>query len=176
MPEFEIFINVMEPFNPREDGYGNVGQIVTPKAPYKYSWLADYTLEVRDLLAVVDTYVRNGVPFLPVYVLDHSCIRVSTKTFNDPWDESHIGYILGDQRAYLKEIGGQRMSARRHADLRERLAQEVEEYDTYLNVTYFEAEIYLENGDYVTSESWFESEEDAQNWASDEIARLEALG
>ena len=45
---------------------------------------------------VIDCYSR---PILPVHILDHSGVRLSTRDFRDQWDAGQIGYIFatGDE-------------------------------------------------------------------------------
>jgi hypothetical protein len=43
---------------------------------------------------------------LPLYLMDHSGISMSTGSFGDPWDSGQVGFIYCTKAKALKEIGG----------------------------------------------------------------------
>ncbi len=68
---------------------------------------------------------------VPLYLLDHSGLRISTTSFGDPWDSGQIGF------AFLKdEVVKQIQGPEEHKDWRKRgreiIDAEVETYDQYL--------------------------------------------
>ena len=76
---------------------------------------------------------------LPVYMLDHSGISLSTTPFNDPWDSGQIGYIYATREDTLCTFGKWPLLSRRvlTKTLRERATEilkcEVKALDQYLN-------------------------------------------
>lgn len=85
----------------------------------------------EEFLEELKSTVEEGeIVMLPLYLLDHSGITISTRSFNDPWDSGQVGWIYTTKDEAIKEIGyGEN-------DWRERAIQlmeaEVKEYDQYL--------------------------------------------
>lgn len=72
---------------------------------------------------------------LPIYMLDHSGITISTESFNDPWDSGQIGFIYTTAKRMNKFFGKPRtQQARiaRDAKALDTLLTEVNTYDAYL--------------------------------------------
>jgi len=86
------------PGDPRS--WDNVGTIVCFHKRYN---LGDKTDLKRNDFASFDeleTYIKQelkGVIILPVFMMDHSGISISTKDFNDRWDSGQIGFIYTTQ-------------------------------------------------------------------------------
>lgn len=70
---------------------------------------------------------------LPMYMLDHSGLRVSTTDFNDRWDSGQIGFIYVTYEKLREEFGWKRMSPQRVQKVYKYLEGEVETYDQYLS-------------------------------------------
>lgn len=69
---------------------------------------------------------------LPVYMLDHSELSVSTTRFSCPFDSGKIGIIFATYNSIRKEYGKKRISKRLLAAARDRLIAEVAEYNAEL--------------------------------------------
>jgi hypothetical protein len=69
---------------------------------------------------------------LPLYLLDHSGLSLSTRDFGDPWDSGQVGWIYMTREAVVKVWGWKRITAKRREALHRCLLSEVEEYDQYL--------------------------------------------
>lgn len=95
---------------------------------YDYTASFDRTNElistkVNDL---IESAVRDGYVILPLYLMDHSGISMSTGSFGCPWDSGQVGYIICDNETIKREWDGDR-------DLAEKwLESEVSVYDEYI--------------------------------------------
>lgn len=69
---------------------------------------------------------------LPVYLIDHSGLSVSTGAFGCPWDSGQVGMIFMERDTILKEYNVKRISPKVRAQVLKRLEAEIEEYDQYL--------------------------------------------
>lgn len=68
---------------------------------------------------------------LPVYLLDHSGISLSTSDFNDPWDSGQVGFIYTSYETIEKEWGD--LSEKSLEKAKNCLLGEVSVYTKYLN-------------------------------------------
>lgn len=69
---------------------------------------------------------------LPLYILDHSGITISTTSFNDSWDSWQMGFIFVSKEKMLKEYGGKICTKQLKERVKKYLEGEVETYDQYL--------------------------------------------
>ena len=65
---------------------------------------------------------------LPLYLYDHSGLRMSVNDFNDRWDSGQVGWIYCTHEA-LKQYG---ISDKSRSEIAKLLINEVEAYDEYL--------------------------------------------
>ena len=75
---------------------------------------------------------RRQIVMLPLYLLDHSGLALSTQPFNDPWDSGQVGWIYASYDEIRKAFGVQRVTKRIRDLAVSRLVAEVEEYNSYL--------------------------------------------
>lgn len=75
----------------------------------------------------VQAEVDTRYLMLPVYLYDHSGLRMNTGGFSCPWDSGQVGFIYASNEQVQDEFGGDREKA--EACLR----SEVKVYDTYLS-------------------------------------------
>lgn len=76
--------------------------------------------------------VLEGRVILPIYLLDHSGLRVSTEYFSCSWDSMQIGYIFVTRDQILKEYGVTRLTPTIRREISNRLKEQVKTYDTYI--------------------------------------------
>jgi hypothetical protein len=69
---------------------------------------------------------------LPLYLLDHSGMTMSTSPFSCPWDSGQVGIIYVEIEQVKKEWKWKNLSKKRIEKINEILVQEVEAYDDYL--------------------------------------------
>jgi len=109
-----------EPEDPRE--WDNLGRMVCFHNRYVLGDAHDLRTEDFESWDDLEDHLRRegAKVILPLYLLDHSGLRISTEPFNDPWDSGQIGFIYAtgivENEQKTKEI----------------LRAEVEEYDRYL--------------------------------------------
>lgn len=80
---------------------------------------------------------------LPVYMLDHSGISLSTEDFNDPWDSGRLGLIYCTKEQAEKWYG----YLPDEETLKQHLRSEIEEYNDYLNGSWYQFHIEGLNGE-----------------------------
>lgn len=75
---------------------------------------------------------ENPSVILPLYLIDHSGISISTKPFGCPWDSGQIGFIYISAETIRKEFNVKRVTQRLRNKLHDHVNAEVEVYDAYL--------------------------------------------
>jgi len=76
---------------------------------------------------------RNRVTRLPLYLLDHSGLRVNTTGFGCPWDSGQVGWVYVDHAEARKGMNWARVSLRRQEELLRQMDSTVEILDNYLS-------------------------------------------
>jgi hypothetical protein len=114
--------------SPREND--NLGTII--------AWHRNYRLSDKDAPTLTCPKPSDFDPkvypiCLPVYMLDHSGVALSTGSFGDPWDSGQVGWIYVTRDRLLKEYGVKRLSKRVLAQAEKVLKAEIEEYGQYVN-------------------------------------------
>jgi hypothetical protein len=69
---------------------------------------------------------------LPLYLLDHSGITISTSDFSDPWDSGQVGFIYATGKGIREAFGVKKVTAKLLESVREILESEVSIYDSFL--------------------------------------------
>lgn len=107
-----------DPQNPRE--WDNLGSLVTGRrsAPFLGEEICDG-----------DWTPPAGAIWLPVYVLEHSGVCVSTTPFNQPWD-SWQGGVIYTTPERIRKFCGDKMPP--EASIKRMLAGEIETFNQYL--------------------------------------------
>jgi len=83
----------------------------------------------------VEEWIRetyNVVEIYPVYMLDHSGVRLSIGSFHDPWDSGQIGFIVATREDLLKAYSKKRMTKKIREDAMVILKEEVNALDQYM--------------------------------------------
>lgn len=103
------------------------------------SWHTRYNLgNCKDFNTLDDfnAYIKeNRVIMLPLYLLDHSGLSISTNSFNDRWDSGQVGFVFCEYSEALQELGKPnqvKMSAKLRQRVLARLQSEVKIFDYYL--------------------------------------------
>lgn len=76
---------------------------------------------------------KGAVVILPMYMYDHSGLRVNTTGFSCPWDSGQIGFVYADRKACLEALGTKRLTAAGRMKVHRLLMGEVETYDQFLS-------------------------------------------
>jgi hypothetical protein len=80
-------------------------------------------------------YLRKAKPpvVLPLYLLDHSGVALSTTDFRDPWDSGQVGYIYATAKAIKSAFCADTVSSATLDAVRKILVAEVANFGAYLN-------------------------------------------
>ena len=130
------------PVDPRNAKYfDNLGTMVCSHRRYNFPNEADFDFDAygnwAEIRAAIeeagkspdDTHFAGVI--LPIYMLDHSGLAISTKNFNDPWDSGQIGFIFVTPEQIRKEYGD--LTPEKVALAAKVLEGEVEEWGHYSN-------------------------------------------
>lgn len=109
----------------------------------------------RDFQRWIKENERRIACILPVYLLDHSGLHISTHDFLDPWDSGQVGYIYCTKNT-LRER--ELSSPEGYERAKELLQEEVEEYDKWLSgdPPYYGFEITDENDNTIDCQGIFD--------------------
>lgn len=77
--------------------------------------------------------LENVMVSMPLYLYNHSGLRISTGSFSCPWDSGQVGFIYADKKDILKEFGGTNLTKDKIAKAIKLMESEVETYDLYLS-------------------------------------------
>ena len=85
-----------DPQNPRNDC--NIGTMVCFHSRYDLGDKHDYELDdVKDDERLPDE-IENGV-YLPIFLLDHGNLSLSTDSFTCRWDSGQVGWIVATRES-----------------------------------------------------------------------------
>lgn len=137
------------PLNPRKE-FDSLGIIVlTPGAQRNYGF-GDMTTDSPDCPRKAEI-----AAILPVYLLDHSGLSVSTGSFShiDPgeWDSGQCGWIIMTREAALKKYGYRRITKARRQKLEKYLAGEIAMLNACFTGDVYGYEITDRGGEFVDS-------------------------
>lgn len=110
--------------NPRTE-FDNVGKMICFHNRYGLGDKHDFRTPA-DFESWYKGHKRNIAVILPLYLLEHSGLTMSTGSFGDPWDSGQVGYIYVTKAQVRKEWKGDIEAAKKY------LIAEVKTYDQYL--------------------------------------------
>jgi len=128
-----------EPPTPRDSD--NLGRMVCLHRRYSLGDEHDYRAEDHSGWADLEAHVLRdhpGAVVLPIYMMDHSGLSISTsdamfRAFDSAgWDWGQIGFTFASVETIREAFGGRRISRKLRAQVEDVLRAEVEEYDRYL--------------------------------------------
>lgn len=138
------------PIDPRE--WGNLGKMVCFSHHYNLGDKHDIDPDDFNSWEEIADYLESelgAVIILPLYLYDHSGLRMSVGSFNDPWDSGQCGFIYIDYHTMNKEYGNTLQS---NIELATKvLIAEVEEYDKYLSGDVYGYEVEDVEGNFIDS-------------------------
>lgn len=132
----EIHLDEYPSESPRE--WCNMGTIYTP--PLRKYKIAD---EEQSSEWIHEHIKQKDVVALPVYMIDHSGIALSTSSFRDPWDSGQIGYIAVTREKAYKEFG-RRVNRR---TIEKQLRIEVDIYSSYVQGEVYGFRVFRPDGE-----------------------------
>lgn len=75
---------------------------------------------------------KSNIVLLPLYLLDHSGLAISTVPFGDPWDSGQVGWVYVTKEDLHREFGAKKLTGRIKQKAVSILQEEVETYNQYL--------------------------------------------
>ena len=123
--KLEIFYDET-PMSPRTN-FDNLGTIIT-KQNNRYT-IGD--IQVND----IDEYLKEydiGL-ILPVFMLDHSVLLLSTRDFNDKWDSGQCGFIFVTKEKLKEEYSVKKIGKKTLEKAKSVLESEIKTYSSYVN-------------------------------------------
>jgi len=109
------------------------------------------------------------IVILPLYLLDHSGLSLSTNDFHDPYDFRLVGWIYADQEMVKEQLGTDAMNQigwRKQASIV--LKQEVERYNQYISNDVYGYMLYALNS---TTNEWEKTEESSWGFYGSDIVK-----
>lgn len=114
------------PMSPRTD-YDHMGTIIT-KQNNRYT-IGE--IQVEDIDEKLKEYDLGLI--LPVYMLDHSVLLLSTRDFNDYWDSGQCGFIFVTKEKLREEYSIKRIGKKTLEKAKSVLESEIKTYSSYVN-------------------------------------------
>lgn len=97
---------------------------------------------------------ENTAVILPLYLLDHRVLQISTTSFKGEiarWDSGQIGFIFVSKEKALEEFGGKIVTAKLKERIEKILEGEVETYTQYVEGDVYGFQIIDEDDDIIDS-------------------------
>lgn len=115
-------------FNPRRD-QDRIGKMICFHKRYNLGDKHDLKSSSFQNWDEVEEYIKTHFQaevILPIYMIDHSGLSVSTEKFSCPWDSGQIGFIYISKDDFLENFENKLDLAK------DCLNSEIQEYDSYL--------------------------------------------
>lgn len=106
--------------------------------------------QIQSMNQALMSQIKKSFVVLPVYLLDHSGLTMSTTDFNDRWDSGQVGIIFVSFDKIREEMEVSRITPSIKEKAEQMLRDEVELYDAYLRGECYCYELY-EDGELVHS-------------------------
>lgn len=151
-----------EPSDPRVEN-DNVGKMICFHRRYR---LGDKH-EFKTPKEFEDWWAKQKGIRLPLYLYDHSGLRISTNPFGCPWDSGQVGYIYVTEAKIKEEWGRNKVKAVSY------LQGEVAEYNQYLSGDIYGYQIRDEDNNLIDSLTGIYGEKEAEEEAQKALVHLE---
>lgn len=132
-----------EPCNPRNDD--NLGKMICFRKTSSLGDKHDYVHgDYSSWDEMEQAILRNekGGVIIPLFVLEHGGMTMSTSSFNDPWDSGQVGFIIATNPAIRENWGIKNVTKKWREQAKKIILAEVEEYDQYLTGDVFGYKIF----------------------------------
>lgn len=98
--------------------------------------------QIQSMNQALMSQIEKSFVVLPVYLLDHSGLAMSTTDFNDRWDSGQVGIIFVSNEKIKEEYEVDFIEPVLRLQVEDRLKGEVAEYDAYLRGECYCFELY----------------------------------
>ena len=113
--------------------WGNLGTMYCWHRNYELGDKHPYKNCTPDEMLEIIKEDEGDTFMLPVYLYDHSGLRMSTGSFNDRWDSGQVGFIYVSKKKVREEYSCKRITKKLEEKVYKILEAEVETYDQYLS-------------------------------------------
>ncbi len=121
-----IVVRDQHPESPRD--WDNLGVMAC--------WHRRYALGDKQPRESPDEWLQDHAPpgsvVLPLYLLDHGGLTMSTRSFGDPWDSGQVGWVVATPDAIRNSFTCKRITKKTRERVKACLEAEVTTYDAYL--------------------------------------------
>lgn len=131
-------------------GGGDRGEQKYEDLTEKYDVWPLSSQRIQELNQALMSQIEKMYVVLPVYLLDHSGLAMSTTDFNDRWDSGQVGIIFVSNEKIKEKYEVDFIEPVLRLQVEDRLKEEVAEYDAYLRGECYCFEVY-EDGELVHS-------------------------
>ena len=131
MTRFEYTVTHDHDYSESPRQWDNLGTIVTWHRQYSLGDIPQPDDSPADWIESFNADNPNAV-ILPVYMYDHSGITINTTGFSCTWDSGQVGYIYATKETILLWFEWNRLTAKRRAEVIERLREEIKTYDQFI--------------------------------------------
>lgn len=121
--------------------WDNLGKIFTQHRRYDFSDNGATNVNPKSFKGVI----------LPVYMYDHSGIRLSTSPFGCKWDSGQLGIIYCDADKIRKEFNCKLITKKIRAKVEAILKAEIKALDDYVTGNVWGYNLYNDNGESIES-------------------------
>lgn len=133
-------------------------------------WHRRYTLgdeqPKQDPMEYQDDLPKDSL-IVPVYMIDHSGIALSTRDFGDPWDSGQVGIYHVSPEQIVASYGEDTPETR--ATAQKSIEAEISEYSDYINGNCWGFEILNAEGDHVEGVGGFIGSNPIENGMADHL-------
>lgn len=158
----------VDPMNPRKE-FDNFGTMVCWHGRYQLGDKQQDFKRPSEFIDWVKEQSKGSLFILPLYLLDHSGISMSTGSFNDPWDSGQVGWIYVSKEKAKSEFPKLRGKKLKEKVLKA-LEDEVKIYSMYLEGDCYGHVIHNADGDDVDSCWGYYGTKDCIEAAKDVVA------
>jgi hypothetical protein len=101
---------------------------------YDDKYFDSYSGDLNHLgLKRAQKWVEKNLICLPLFLIDHSGLSISTTPFSCGWDSGRVGYVFCTKDKARQELGVKRLTQAHIEQIKTRLKAEVSVYDDYLS-------------------------------------------
>ena len=151
-----------DPPNPRE--WDNLGTMACFHSRYNIGEKHNFSQD--ELQELVE---QDNVVSLPVYLMDHSGLSISTGPFGDPWDSGMIGYIFVTYEKLMREFSVTEVTPEIVDKAVVNLQSEIKVKDQYLRGDVYGYKVFSTEGEEVESCWGFYGDDAVENGMYDNI-------